>query len=123
MAQIFISYAIQSRDYAAKLADRLRAEGFAVWVGNPNEPGERWWRPTARAIRDSAAFIVLMTPEALASELVQLEVSLAVGYEKPVYPLLLAGEVWETFKGTPCEDVRSGEMPAGAFYEKIKNKN
>lgn len=122
MAHIFISYSTQNRDYVLKLADRLGAEGFDAWIGNRNDPGDKWWRPTARAIKESLAFIVIMTPEALASELVQLEVSLAVGYEKPMLPLLLAGEVWETFKGTPYEDVRKGDLPSEKFFEKLKQQ-
>lgn len=119
MATIFVSYNPKNQDYVVKPAEKLRAQGFEVWIGNPNDPGDRWWRPTTRAIRDAAAFVVIMTPEGLASELVQLEVSLAVGYEKPIYPLLLAGAVWETFNQIPYEDVRDGALPSAAFYERV----
>src|SRR5262249_52865851 len=121
MAHIFISYSTQNRDYVLKLADRLGAEGFDAWIGNRNDPGDKWWRPTARAIKDSLAFIVIMTPEGLASELVQLEVSLAVGYEKRMLPLLLAGDAWESLAGMAWEDVRNGELPSEPFFEGLRH--
>ena len=119
MAQVFVSYALDNRDYALKLDERLRTVGFEVWIGNPNDPGEKWWRPTARAIKDCGAFIVIMTPDSLQSELVQLEVSLAVGYDKPIFPLLLDGDVWDTFAHTPYENVRDGNLPPISFYETL----
>ena len=34
MSHIFISYSTRDSAYAGKLADKLRAEGFDVWIDN-----------------------------------------------------------------------------------------
>ncbi|MEO1287448.1 MAG: toll/interleukin-1 receptor domain-containing protein [Chloroflexota bacterium] len=34
MSHVFISYSTKDSDYAYKLADKLREEGFDVWIDN-----------------------------------------------------------------------------------------
>lgn len=120
MAHIFISYSTKDSDYAYLLADKLRAEGFDVWIDNAQlRSGDNWWQAIVQALRSCSAFIVIMTPDAKASRWVQREVTLADNWEKPAFPLLLTGENWEIYVNTQFENVSSGQLPPAAFYETL----
>jgi uncharacterized membrane protein HdeD (DUF308 family) len=124
MAHVFISYSTLNRDYAHRLADKLRDEGFDVWIDNRNlHSSEDWWRSIVLALRSCAAFLVVLTPEADTSRWVQREITLADKYARPVYPLWLSGDLnspnWEIFVRTQVEDVRGGKMPTSEFYDQL----
>lgn len=124
MSHVFISYSSQNSDYARALADKLRDEGFDVWIDNRNlHSSEDWWRSIVLALRSCAAFLVVMTPEADTSRWVQREITLAEKYARPVYPLWLSGDLntpnWEIFVRTQVEDVRGGKMPVPEFYDQL----
>ena len=78
MAHIFISYSTRDDAYASKLAEKLRAEGFDVWIDNRRlRSSEDWWRSIVLAIDACAAFVVLLTPHSDQSKWVQREITLA----------------------------------------------
>ncbi len=124
MAHVFISYSTRNSDYAQGLTKRLLAEGFDVWIDNDRlRSSEDWWQSIVLAIRDCAAFVVIMTPESDGSRWVQREITLADKYEKPIFPLLAAGSPdtpnWEIFVRTQIEDARTDQLPGPPFFEKL----
>ena len=117
MSHIFISYSTQNSAYAVKLADKLRDEGFNVWIDNAKlRSGQNWWEEIVYALRECGAIIAVMTPEAKASKWVQREVALADNWNKPAFPVLLNGENWEIYVLTHYQDLRAGLMPPPEFY-------
>lgn len=88
MSHIFISYSKQNKDYAHLLKAKLLAEGFSVWMDDAIEPSDDWWRNIRQAIRECAAFTLIMTPEAEDSHWVVQELSYALELKKPFFPLL-----------------------------------
>lgn len=129
MSHVFVSYSTKNSEYAYKLADKLRTQGFDVWIDNAElRSSDNWWESIVLALRSCNAVIVIMTPEAKQSKWVQREVTLADNWNKPTFPVLLAGENWEMFVLTQYEDVRQdggnppnyvGKLPSRAFYEKL----
>lgn len=124
MSHVFISYSTRDSSYATRLAEKLRAEGFDVWIDNNQlRSSEDWWRSIVLAIDACAAFVVILTPGSDQSKWVQREVTLADQREKPMFPLLLAGEAstpnWSLFVRTQYDDVRDGRLPDAAFYTKL----
>jgi formylglycine-generating enzyme required for sulfatase activity len=124
MSHIFISYSKHNTIYARELADHLLREGFDVWIDDRIDYGEDWWGTIVQAIRDSGAFIVIMSPESDQSRWVQREVTIADELRKPVFPLLLAGDLlssqhWSMFVRTQYVDVRTKTLPPGTFYERL----
>jgi hypothetical protein len=81
---IFISYSRTDQAYARRLADELRERGPTPWMDDRIDFGDHWWQTIVRAVRASAAFIVVMTPEAERLRWVERE-------GKPILPLLLRG--------------------------------
>lgn len=116
---IFISYSKKQGAYARGLTDHLVASGFDVWIDDRIEYGSNWWNTIVETIRQSAALVVIMTPDSLASEWVQLEVQLAKKWKKPVFPLLLQGENWPLFELTQYVDVSDQHFPEPDFLDRL----
>ena len=100
MAHIFISYSKQNHNYARKLADYLLESGFDVWIDDRIDFGSRWVGEIFTAIDGCSAFIVIMTTEAEQSEWVEKEYLHADTRHKPVFPLLLEGEIFPFYGGS-----------------------
>jgi MoxR-like ATPase len=59
---VFINYAREDQDVAARLYDDLRTRGFSPWMDKRNLlPGQNWKLEIERAIRNSAFFIALLS--------------------------------------------------------------
>jgi formylglycine-generating enzyme required for sulfatase activity len=118
MSHIFLSYSTSNKDYAYRLADALRDAGFNVWIDNAElRAGDEWWESIVRALRAAAAFVVIMTPDSRNSRWVQREILLAEQWNKPSFPILLAGENFEIYVSTQFYDLRDGSLPNRKFYE------
>lgn len=121
MSHIFISYSTKNSEYAYKLADKLRDEGFNVWIDNDKlRSADNWWESIVKALRAADAFIVIMTPEARESEWVQIEIHNANNWEKPAFPLLLDGDNFEIYVLTQFRDVKDKSLPQNEFYESLE---
>src|SRR5438477_5300877 len=97
MAHIFISYSKKDIDFARHLRHLLQDQGFPVWMDETKlVPGDEWWPTIEQNIRSCDAFIVIMSPEARVSKWVQREILLAErpDVNKPIFPMLLAGEAF-----------------------------
>jgi formylglycine-generating enzyme required for sulfatase activity len=116
---VFISYVHEDQPYTRKLADSLRQRGLEVWMDDRIESGDRWWKTIVHAIDASAAFVVVMTPDAEKSEWVEREVMVALDEGKPVFPLLLRGRRFPLLVTTQYADVTDGRMPPNEFYERL----
>ncbi len=124
MSHIFISYSKKNRNYARPLADHLLSLGFDVWIDDEIQPSEDWWRNIRAAIKDCAAFILVMTPEAENSRWVNLELLYCLELGKPLFPLLLDGnpnllqsDSWSRFADIQVTDARNRKLPSERFYD------
>lgn len=121
MSHVFISYSKQNKEYARRLVTTLRDQGFDVWIDDRElRASADWWRSIVLALRSCGAFIVIMTPQSDNSDWVQREVTLALKYDKPIFPLWLDGSLdtpnWEVFVRTQYADVRGGTMPEEKYF-------
>ena len=89
MAQVFISYKHDDGDFALILKDRIEQAGFDAWIDDNVQAGEEWREMIDRAIRESMALIVILSPESVASEYVTYEWAYALGAGVPVVPVML----------------------------------
>lgn len=101
--QVFISYNWKDQALAVRVAQVLRDEGFQVWNDSEILPGENPGEAVARALCDSDAMVVLLTPNSVQSPQLRNELGYALGEERyrgrviPVYavpPELLAEAPW-----------------------------
>ena len=87
---VFISYSRSDSAFVNDLATRLREAGCKVWQDISGlRGGQTWASEIDRAVRDSDALIVVLSPDSSASEWVQKETLLAMKLHKPIVPILL----------------------------------
>ncbi len=80
--QIFISHATADAEIAHRLAADLEAEGWALWIAPDSiQPGEKWVEAINRGLEASGVFVLLLTPEAVASRWVTSETNVAIEME------------------------------------------
>jgi non-specific serine/threonine protein kinase len=88
---VFLSYASANREAALRIADLLEGRGVTVWIDRKSiVGGSSWSGEIVRGIRRCAAFLVVCTPAAVASQNVQQEIQVAFESKRPIIPLLLA---------------------------------
>jgi hypothetical protein len=89
MNQVFISHSHEDSDFAENLHNKLTQAKFTVWRDTGIRAGEDWRREIDLAVKESFALVVVMTPEAKASEYVTYEWAFAWGAGVKVIPVLL----------------------------------
>jgi hypothetical protein len=90
MQKVFISYSRKDIDFARKLADDLEKTGFEVWWDISDlKGGDDWVRVIPSAIEASQYFIILLSPDSVASQWVEREYLHALNSRLKVLPLLI----------------------------------
>jgi len=88
LQHVFISYKREQIELAQTLETKLIEADFDVWMDQYIDLGTEWREKIDEEIRNSIALIVIMTPEAKASEYVTYEWSFAYGAGVRVIPLI-----------------------------------
>lgn len=96
MPSLFVSYSRKDKAFADRLVTDLVSASFDVWRDTERiTPGTPNWERTIRdAIGSAAALVLVASPDALASEFVQGELSIARHHDLPVFPIWAAGDAW-----------------------------
>jgi len=86
----FISYGRVDHEFAVKLAIALRESNFAIWLDQLDIPtGARWDTEVEKALNECEIFLVILTPESIASENVKDEIGFAIDHGMRILPILL----------------------------------
>lgn len=89
MADVFISYSRQDQSFVRQLFGALEVAGQDAWVDWEDIPlTTDWWSEIREGIEEAKAFIFVMTPASLSSQVCTLEVSLALQLHKRIIPVL-----------------------------------
>ena len=90
MAKLFVSYSRKDSVAARKLIEALRSIQQDVWVDWESiPPAVDWLEQIFRGIEESDAFIFLISPDSVASEVCKVEVGRAALNNKRIIPILL----------------------------------
>ncbi|MBK9748325.1 MAG: TIR domain-containing protein [Chloroflexi bacterium] len=90
MTTCFISYSSADRVLAEGLVSQLRAAHYQVWIDVEGIPGgAQWEQEINRALSQSDACLVLVTPDSVVSAWVKQEIEIARAQGKIVIPLLM----------------------------------
>ena len=117
MSHIFISYSHKDGDYAHKLSDALKKNGFSPSMDEDIEYGDRCIPTITEAIRRSSCVMVIMTPDAEQSEWVEKEILIAQREKKRIFPLLLQGIEFPSLINVQSVNVSGGIMPPQRFFD------
>ncbi len=86
---VFISYKHHDRIFANQVIHHVQTAGFRVWIDEEElRAGENWREAINIAIRQSFAVILIISPEARASEFVTYEWAFAQGANVRVIPVM-----------------------------------
>lgn len=87
---VFISYAHADDAFAMKLIADLQDAGHAIWIDTVSiKGGEAWVKSIADGIRNSYAFVTLISPDANGSRWVLREYLLAENLGKAIFPVMV----------------------------------
>lgn len=100
MADVFVSYVREDRDFVRRLTDALKARGLESWVDWEGiEPSDEWRASIREAIEAADAFLVVLSPALLASRPCRDELDHATAEHKRLIVVVR-------------EDVEGVELPA-----------
>lgn len=91
--RVFISHDFKDSKSAQKIANFLRNDGFEVWDDSQILPGENWAEAIGKALEESEAMVVLLTPNSVNSSYISYEVGYALGrkeYKGRLIPVIAA---------------------------------
>jgi len=89
MADIFISYANEDRDTAARLATHLESAGWRVWWDRRIPAGRTWRTVLAEALIDTSCMVVLWSENSVESPWVAEEAEEARRLGKTLVPVMI----------------------------------
>lgn len=119
--KVFVAYDVRDAAYARVLAEYLERHGIEKWMAPGSiELGARWEVAIVDAIVDSRAIVVLMSPRSAKSQWVQQEILVAQREGIPVFPILLAGQPFDSLSKYQFFDARNGDVPPEGFVETLK---
>ena len=103
--QVFISHSDSDSPLAARVSRALRKAGLQVWDPDLHLfPGDNWPAEVGRALEESDAMVVLLTPSSISSPHVKAEMMYALGsksYRNRLIPVAVGGR----------EQLPQGEIP------------
>jgi hypothetical protein len=86
----FISYSRADSEFAMELTKELRSSGFNIWLDQLDIPtGCRWDDEVEKALFQCDIFLVILTPQSIASNNVKDEVGYVIDSNKRILPVLL----------------------------------
>ena len=123
MSFIFISYAREDITYVSELINYLKNEhNLPVWFDTEIRGGGQWMIDLEEKVDQCKVFLIVLSPRSYASSYVRSELASALDKKnrKPVFPLLLEGEIWNTIRSWQTYDVRGGKKPPLSFFEDLR---
>ena len=89
MANVFISYSRRDQGFVRRLHDALSVEGRDTWVDWEDIPPTAEWMPEIySAINAADTFVFVLSPDSVASDICQQELTHAVNQHKRLIPLV-----------------------------------
>ena len=93
--QVYISHSHLDSPLAARVSKALRKSGLEVWNSDVDLlPADNWAAEVARALSESEAMVVLLTPNAVSSPYVRRDMEYALGsqnYSNRLIPVAVGG--------------------------------
>ena len=99
MTHIFISYSRKDIDFAGRIVQALADNDLDTWIDWKSIPkGEDWEQEIYRGVEEADAFLFLISPDSILSEMCQKEIAHAAGNGKRILPIYI-------------RDTNEGEIP------------
>lgn len=94
---VFLSYAAADREFAEGIRKELADSGIEVWDPQTSVlPGDNWGAQAKEALETCDAMVVILSPKAQQSRVVNSEIEFALGnprYKNGLIPVLIGGTI------------------------------
>lgn len=88
VTDIFISYSRNNAEFANKLADALENIGLDIWIDKTSiRNSVEWWFAIEKGILEANNFLIIMSPDSMASPICHLEIEYAINKNKRIIPI------------------------------------
>ncbi len=89
MSDVFISYSRKDKDFVHQLNDALAAQNRNTWVDWEDIPATAdWWKEVTAGIEQADAFVFVISPDSVRSQVCRNEIDTAIANSKRFIPLL-----------------------------------
>ncbi|MGA7193840.1 MAG: SUMF1/EgtB/PvdO family nonheme iron enzyme [Anaerolineales bacterium] len=119
MGPVFISYSHKDTEYVHRLQEDLVKQGFSFWMDDRIDYDAPWPKVIQDHLNNCGALILIVSENSFESEWVQKEVARAKRIGKPVFPILLNGNLWPSVELTQGMDTANKELLPEKFYEQL----
>src|SRR6185312_11075488 len=96
---VFISHAASDEKFASELASQLNRRGFSAWSDAELLPGDNWATRTGKALQNSEAMVLILSPVWIKSPRLSSDLQYALG--SPRYEGRVIGLVIRPTKDVP----------------------
>ena len=118
----FVSYSHNDQGYVELLTGSLAGQGIEVRRDSDIHKGDRYIQALAAMVRNASVVLVVMTPEAAASEHVEREIIWAEDAGVPIFPLLLRGEILPQLVNKQSSKVSLDAPLSAAILQDIQSR-
>jgi len=91
--KLFISYARVDETYVVPFAEQLQKLGIDIWFDKQIAPGANWDDSIQDALDECDKMVIIATEASMNSEYVTHEWSYFMGAQKPIFPLIINGQI------------------------------
>src|SRR5690348_11284949 len=89
MSDVFLSYSRKDVTFVRRLFDLLKGKGKEVWADFEDIPkAADWWQEIEAGINAANAFVFIISPDSVRSEVCRKELETAIAANKPLLPVL-----------------------------------
>lgn len=89
MADVFISYSRNDLEFVAQLRDALLSQTQEVWIDWEAIPvSQAWWNEIEKGIANAKNFVIILSPNSMASPICHMELEYARQLKKRIIPVL-----------------------------------
>jgi hypothetical protein len=88
---VFLSYSRRDAAFVGRLADDLATRGIEPWLDTedlPTDDEDRWRRSVVQGIRESAAILLILSPDSVRSASVERELTIAAEMTRRIIPIM-----------------------------------
>ena len=115
---IFISYSRRDQEFVSRLASDLNAHVAFVWFDRSSiQPGEKWHDEIMEGIQECKAFILVLSPDAMASKYVREEMEMAKQLGKPIFPVIYRPAKWIDEFASLVRDIQTIDLHSGSYSD------
>lgn len=119
--EIFISYSRRDQEFVTRLASDLNTQVAGVWFDQSSiQLGEKWRDEIMEGIRDCKAFILVLSPDAMASRYVREEVNKALELGKTIFPVIYRPADWTGEFETLVKEVQTLDLRSGSYTDNFQ---